>query len=130
MAALAGLFRHAGEAFTSPSRVGTKKARSPQQPGSEERARTAPRPRVAVDEGGGDEAVGAAGPAAAAAAERGSADEVRRFAFCGSALPPSPEAIEALVAMGFDRDSALQALAEGHNDVNVATHLLLSGGRM
>ncbi|KAK3248325.1 hypothetical protein CYMTET_42205 [Cymbomonas tetramitiformis] len=74
MAALAGLFRHAGEAFTSPSRVGTKKARSPQQPGSEERARTAPRPRVAVDEGGGDE-VGAAGPAAAATAERGGADE-------------------------------------------------------
>ncbi|KAK3273076.1 hypothetical protein CYMTET_18668 [Cymbomonas tetramitiformis] len=67
MAALAGLFRHAGEAaaaLTSPSRVGTKKARSPQQPGSEERARTAPRPRVAVDEGGSDKAVGAAGPAA------------------------------------------------------------------
>lgn len=48
----------------------------------------------------------------------------------GSSVPPSPEAVEALVAMGFDRDSALQALAEGHNDVNVATHLLLSGGRL
>ena len=44
-------------------------------------------------------------------------------------LPPPPEeAIEALVNMGFARDSAMRALMQGRNDLTVATHLLLGGG--
>jgi len=40
-------------------------------------------------------------------------------------LPPPEEAISTLVAMGFDRDDALQALAIAHNDMTTATNLLL-----
>mmetsp|Transcript_23469 Transcript_23469/g.44706 ORF Transcript_23469/g.44706 Transcript_23469/m.44706 type:complete len:334 (+) Transcript_23469:98-1099(+) len=41
---------------------------------------------------------------------------------------PSEEAMEALVSMGFDRNAARIALIQAHNNVNVATHLLLGGG--
>mmetsp|Transcript_11630 Transcript_11630/g.42533 ORF Transcript_11630/g.42533 Transcript_11630/m.42533 type:complete len:219 (+) Transcript_11630:1895-2551(+) len=41
-------------------------------------------------------------------------------------IPPSEEAVEALVQMGFPRDAALRALASGNNDLNVATNILLN----
>eukprot|EP00898_Chlorokybus_atmophyticus_P000786 jgi/Chlat1/1708/Chrsp127S01937 len=41
---------------------------------------------------------------------------------------PSEENIEALVAMGFDREVARRALVNGNNDITVATHLLLDSG--
>ncbi|KAJ7567178.1 hypothetical protein O6H91_02G135000 [Diphasiastrum complanatum] len=40
-------------------------------------------------------------------------------------LPPSEESVATLVAMGFDRNMALQALARARNDVTIATNLLL-----
>jgi len=43
-----------------------------------------------------------------------------------SAPPPPPEEyVATLVAMGFDRDDALQALAIARNDITTATNLLL-----
>ena len=38
---------------------------------------------------------------------------------------PSEGSISTLVSMGFDRDSARQALVQARNDVNVATNILL-----
>ncbi|XP_021862292.1 rhomboid-like protein 20 [Spinacia oleracea] len=38
---------------------------------------------------------------------------------------PSDESIATLVSMGFDQDSARQALVQARNDVNVATNILL-----
>lgn len=40
-------------------------------------------------------------------------------------VPPPEESVATLVAMGFDRNRALQALAQARNDVTVATNLLL-----
>ncbi|XP_041024627.1 rhomboid-like protein 20 [Juglans microcarpa x Juglans regia] len=42
-----------------------------------------------------------------------------------SAIEPSEDSIATLVSMGFDRDSARQALVQARNDVNVATNILL-----
>ncbi|GBG72237.1 hypothetical protein CBR_g11167 [Chara braunii] len=41
------------------------------------------------------------------------------------ASPPSREAVETLMGMGFDHDEVVRALVEAQNDVNVATNLLL-----
>lgn len=43
----------------------------------------------------------------------------------GTSPPPPEEAVLTLVAMGFDRDDALQALAIAGNDMTTATNLLL-----
>lgn len=40
-------------------------------------------------------------------------------------IPPPEESVATLVAMGFDRNRALQALAQARNDLTVATNLLL-----
>eukprot|EP00249_Psilotum_nudum_P011746 c23356_g1_i1 orf=299-1189(+) len=40
-------------------------------------------------------------------------------------LPPSEESIATLVAMGFDRNRVLQALAQARNDLTIATNILL-----
>lgn len=40
-------------------------------------------------------------------------------------VEPSEDSIATLVSMGFDRDSARQALVQARNDVNVATNILL-----
>lgn len=40
---------------------------------------------------------------------------------------PSPEAVELLVSMGFDRTIASRALQQSENDVNLATNRLLEG---
>lgn len=48
--------------------------------------------------------------------------------FAASAPPlttPPEESIATLVAMGFDRNDALQALAVARNDITTATNLLL-----
>lgn len=48
--------------------------------------------------------------------------------FAASAPPltaPPEEHIATLVAMGFDRSDAMQALAVARNDITVATNLLL-----
>ncbi|KAH9559405.1 hypothetical protein CY35_06G056600 [Sphagnum magellanicum] len=42
-----------------------------------------------------------------------------------SLLPPPEESVSTLVAMGFEREDALQALAMARNDVATATNLLL-----
>ncbi|XP_020213330.1 rhomboid-like protein 20 [Cajanus cajan] len=42
-----------------------------------------------------------------------------------SAVEPSEDSITTLVSMGFDRNSARQALVQARNDVNVATNILL-----
>ncbi|XP_058749211.1 rhomboid-like protein 20 [Vicia villosa] len=42
-----------------------------------------------------------------------------------SAVEPSEDSIATLVSMGFDRNSARQALVQARNDVNVATNILL-----
>ncbi|KAF7803992.1 rhomboid-like protein 20 [Senna tora] len=42
-----------------------------------------------------------------------------------SAAEPSEESIATLVSMGFDRNSAREALVHARNDVNVATNILL-----
>ncbi|TKY62715.1 Rhomboid protein 20 [Spatholobus suberectus] len=42
-----------------------------------------------------------------------------------SAAEPSEDSISTLVSMGFDRNSARQALVQARNDVNVATNILL-----
>ncbi|KAK9290501.1 hypothetical protein L1049_008671 [Liquidambar formosana] len=42
-----------------------------------------------------------------------------------STVEPSEDAIATLVSMGFDRNSARQALVQARNDVNVATNILL-----
>lgn len=42
-----------------------------------------------------------------------------------SAVQPSEDSITTLVSMGFDRNSARQALVQARNDVNVATNILL-----
>ncbi|CAJ2671682.1 rhomboid-like protein 20 [Trifolium pratense] len=42
-----------------------------------------------------------------------------------SAVQPSEDSIATLVSMGFDRNSAQQALVQARNDVNVATNILL-----
>lgn len=44
--------------------------------------------------------------------------------FAGS-VEPSEDSIATLVSMGFDRDSARQALVHARNDINVATNILL-----
>ncbi|KAJ8443213.1 hypothetical protein Cgig2_017206 [Carnegiea gigantea] len=44
--------------------------------------------------------------------------------FAGS-VEPSEDSIAMLVSMGFDRDSARQALVQARNDINVATNILL-----
>ncbi|RYR32841.1 hypothetical protein Ahy_A10g047365 isoform A [Arachis hypogaea] len=41
------------------------------------------------------------------------------------AVEPSEDSITTLVSMGFDRNSARQALVQARNDVNVATNILL-----
>nr|KYP70435.1 Ubiquitin-associated domain-containing protein 2 [Cajanus cajan] len=41
------------------------------------------------------------------------------------AIEPSEDSITTLVSMGFDRNSARQALVQARNDVNVATNILL-----
>ncbi len=38
---------------------------------------------------------------------------------------PSEEALQSLLQMGFDRDSALRALEQANNDVSVAISLLV-----
>eukprot|EP00558_Chaetoceros_sp_UNC1202_P003302 CAMPEP_0197244200 /NCGR_PEP_ID=MMETSP1429-20130617/9402_1 /TAXON_ID=49237 /ORGANISM="Chaetoceros sp., Strain UNC1202" /LENGTH=309 /DNA_ID=CAMNT_0042704531 /DNA_START=81 /DNA_END=1010 /DNA_ORIENTATION=+ len=43
-----------------------------------------------------------------------------------TADPPSPEAIEQLTAMGFDRDASVRALRNADNNVEHAAHRLLS----
>jgi hypothetical protein len=43
----------------------------------------------------------------------------------GASPPPSEEHVSTLVAMGFDRNNALQALAIARNDLAIATNLLL-----
>ncbi|KAF9595777.1 hypothetical protein IFM89_004179 [Coptis chinensis] len=42
-----------------------------------------------------------------------------------STMEPSDNSIATLVSMGFDRNSARQALVQARNDVNVATNILL-----
>ncbi|KAG2687387.1 hypothetical protein I3760_09G048700 [Carya illinoinensis] len=42
-----------------------------------------------------------------------------------SAIDPSEDSIATLVSMGFDRNSARQALVQARNDVNVASNILL-----
>ncbi|OIW03195.1 hypothetical protein TanjilG_11832 [Lupinus angustifolius] len=42
-----------------------------------------------------------------------------------SSVEPSEDSITTLVSMGFDRNSARQALVQARNDVNVATNILL-----
>ncbi|XP_027351573.1 rhomboid-like protein 20 isoform X2 [Abrus precatorius] len=42
-----------------------------------------------------------------------------------SAVEPSEDSITTLVSMGFDRNSARQALVQARNDVNIATNILL-----
>ncbi|KAL9331477.1 hypothetical protein ACSQ67_001087 [Phaseolus vulgaris] len=42
-----------------------------------------------------------------------------------SAVEPSEDSITTLLSMGFDRNSARQALVQARNDVNVATNILL-----
>ncbi|KAL3715690.1 hypothetical protein ACJRO7_007430 [Eucalyptus globulus] len=42
-----------------------------------------------------------------------------------STVEPSEESVATLVSMGFDRNSARQALAQARNDVNTATNILL-----
>lgn len=42
-----------------------------------------------------------------------------------STTEPTEESISTLVSMGFDRNSARQALVQARNDVNVATNILL-----
>ncbi|XP_059428291.1 rhomboid-like protein 20 [Corylus avellana] len=42
-----------------------------------------------------------------------------------SSVEPSEDSIATLVSMGFDRNSARQALVQARNDVNVATNMLL-----
>uniref|UniRef100_A0A7C9AET1 UBA domain-containing protein n=1 Tax=Opuntia streptacantha TaxID=393608 RepID=A0A7C9AET1_OPUST len=44
--------------------------------------------------------------------------------FAGS-VEPSEDSIATLVSMGFDRDSARQALVRARNDINRATNILL-----
>lgn len=44
--------------------------------------------------------------------------------------PPLQEALHQLLAMGFDRDSALQALSRAGNDLTLATNLLLETQNM
>jgi Holliday junction resolvasome RuvABC DNA-binding subunit len=41
-------------------------------------------------------------------------------------MAESEEAISALVSMGFDRSSAIRALAQARNDINAAADLLLN----
>ena len=49
-----------------------------------------------------------------------------RFAASAPPLTPPPEEnVATLVAMGFDRNDALQALAVARNDITAATNLLL-----
>lgn len=40
-------------------------------------------------------------------------------------MEPTEDSIQMLVSMGFDQDSARQALVQARNDVNVATNILL-----
>ena len=42
-----------------------------------------------------------------------------------AAVEPTEDSITTLVSMGFDRNSARQALVQARNDVNVATNILL-----
>jgi hypothetical protein len=42
-----------------------------------------------------------------------------------SSVEPPEDSIATLVSMGFDRNSARQALVQARNDVNVATNILL-----
>ncbi|KAG9146212.1 hypothetical protein Leryth_007923 [Lithospermum erythrorhizon] len=42
-----------------------------------------------------------------------------------TSLEPPEDSIDTLVSMGFDRDSARQALIRARNDINVATNILL-----
>ena len=42
-----------------------------------------------------------------------------------SAIEPPEDSIATLVSMGFDRNSAQQALVHARNDINVATNILL-----
>ena len=42
-----------------------------------------------------------------------------------SSTEPSEDAIATLASMGFDRNSARQALVQARNDVNTATNILL-----
>eukprot|EP00246_Nothoceros_aenigmaticus_P009298 TRINITY_DN24713_c0_g1_i1.p1 TRINITY_DN24713_c0_g1~~TRINITY_DN24713_c0_g1_i1.p1 ORF type:complete len:303 (-),score=32.66 TRINITY_DN24713_c0_g1_i1:169-1077(-) len=42
-----------------------------------------------------------------------------------AAMPPQDESVATLISMGFDRNSALQALSRSRNDINAATNLLL-----
>ncbi|WCJ33388.1 Ubiquitin-associated (UBA) protein [Euphorbia peplus] len=53
--------------------------------------------------------------------------QVERTYPAPSAVPlePAEDAIETLVSMGFDRNSARQALVHARNDVNAATNILL-----
>jgi hypothetical protein len=44
-----------------------------------------------------------------------------------SAIEPSPEALETLIAMGFDRDNAIRALVATNNNIEAAANVLLSG---
>lgn len=43
----------------------------------------------------------------------------------GTAIEPPEDSIATLVSMGFDRNSARQALVRARNDVNAATNILL-----
>ena len=44
-------------------------------------------------------------------------------------VEPSPEALEQLVAMGFQPNQAAEALRQANNDVTVATNILLGAGQ-
>ncbi|XVE84854.1 hypothetical protein DITRI_Ditri17bG0045900 [Diplodiscus trichospermus] len=48
-----------------------------------------------------------------------------RTAAASSVVEPSEGSIATLVSMGFDRNSARQALVHARNDVNAATNILL-----
>ncbi|KAK4761420.1 hypothetical protein SAY87_029304 [Trapa incisa] len=49
----------------------------------------------------------------------------RNYASVASTIDPPEGSIATLVSMGFDRDSARQALVQARNDVNAATNILL-----
>ncbi|MBA0631306.1 hypothetical protein Godav_000189 [Gossypium davidsonii] len=46
-------------------------------------------------------------------------------AIASSAIEPSEDAVATLVSMGFDQNSARQALVHARNDINAATNILL-----
>ncbi|XP_030525997.1 rhomboid-like protein 20 isoform X1 [Rhodamnia argentea] len=53
------------------------------------------------------------------------ASHQRNFTSVPSTAEPSEESVATLVSMGFDRNSARQALAQARNDINTATNILL-----